>query len=96
MSLADTSPALDDLNHPADRPPHPDVVADRLGRAGAAIYATLFDRAGRVVSRAELARAAGIADLGPRRCDALMVDIRRLVGAERLVTVRRRGWMLAR
>jgi hypothetical protein len=49
-----------------------------------------------VVSRAELARAAGIADLGPRRCDALMVDIRRLVGAERLVTVRRRGWMLAR
>ena len=91
MSLADTSPTLDDL---VTRPPHPDALASHLGPTTTAVYRTLYDRMGRVVSRAELARAAGIADLGPRRCDALMVDIRRIVGAERVVTVRRRGWML--
>jgi hypothetical protein len=47
-----------------------------------------------VVSRSELARAAEIADLCDRRCDSLIVGIRRAVGAERIVTVRRRGWML--
>ena len=58
------------------------------------MYTVLADNAGRVLSRAELARRAGIADLSSRRCDSLIVGIRRSVGAERVRTVRRRGWML--
>ena len=39
-------------------------------------------------------REAGISNLNARRCDSLIVGIRRCVGADRIVTVRRRGWML--
>ncbi|MGA1035677.1 MAG: helix-turn-helix domain-containing protein, partial [Ilumatobacteraceae bacterium] len=59
-----------------------------------AVYRALLERQGRVVSRSELARSAAIADLSDRRCDSLIVGVRRAVGAERIVTVRRRGWML--
>ena len=58
------------------------------------MYEVLASNAGRVLSRAELARRAGLADLSARRCDSLIVGIRRAIGAERVVTVRRRGWML--
>lgn len=58
------------------------------------MYQVLASNAGRVLSRAELARRAGLADLSSRRCDSLIVGIRRAIGAERVVTVRRRGWML--
>ena len=58
------------------------------------MYQVLETNAGRVLSRAELARRAGIADLSARRCDSLIVGIRRSIGAERVRTVRRRGWML--
>lgn len=57
------------------------------------MYAALVANAGRVVSRGELARAAGLAGLSDRRCDSLLVGVRRAVGAERVLTVRRRGWM---
>ena len=59
-----------------------------------AIYSVLADNAGRVLSRSELARAVGIADLSERRCDSLIVGVRRAVGPGHLRTVRRRGWML--
>ena len=59
-----------------------------------AIYSVLADNAGRVLSRSELARAVGIADLSERRCDSLIVGVRRAVGPGRVRTVRRRGWML--
>jgi len=59
-----------------------------------AVYEVLAANAGRVLSRAELARRAGIADLSARRCDSLIVGIRRNVGTDRVLTVRRRGWML--
>jgi DNA-binding response OmpR family regulator len=59
-----------------------------------AVYQALERHAGRVLNRAELARLAGIADLSTRRCDSLIVGIRRTVGADRVRTVRRRGWML--
>ena len=58
------------------------------------MYHVLETNAGRVLSRAELARRAGIADLSARRCDSLIVGIRRSIGADRVRTVRRRGWML--
>mgnify|MGYP002404301850 CR=1 FL=1 len=58
------------------------------------MYEVLARSAGRVLSRAELARRAGIADLSTRRCDSLISGIRRHVGADRVRTVRRRGWML--
>jgi DNA-binding response OmpR family regulator len=58
------------------------------------VYQVLASNAGRVLSRAELARRAGLADLSDRRCDSLIVGIRRAIGADRVVTVRRRGWML--
>ena len=54
----------------------------------------LAENAGRVLSRSELARAVGIADLSDRRCDSLIVGVRRAVGSSRVRTVRRRGWML--
>jgi len=59
-----------------------------------AVYEVLAANAGRVLGRTELARRAGIADLSARRCDSLIVGIRRNVGTDRVLTVRRRGWML--
>jgi len=59
-----------------------------------AVYSVLAENAGRVLSRSELARAVGIADLSDRRCDSLIVGVRRVVGSSRVRTVRRRGWML--
>ena len=59
-----------------------------------AVYDVLARNAGRVLSRAEIAREAGISNLSERRCDSLIVGIRRRVGADAIVTVRRRVWMI--
>lgn len=58
------------------------------------MYHVLEHNAGRVLSRYEIARSAGLGELSPRRCDSLIVGVRRAVGADRIRTVRRRGWML--
>ncbi len=55
----------------------------------------LLDTRGRVISRRELARRAGLANLSERRCDSLLVAIRRVLGPKAVVTVRSRGWMLS-
>ena len=60
-----------------------------------AVLSVLVDNAGRVVGRREIARRAGLAELSERRCDSLLVHVRRQLGADSIVTVRRRGWMLA-
>jgi DNA-binding response OmpR family regulator len=59
-----------------------------------AVFMVLAAEPNRVKSRVEIARAAGISDLNQRRCDSLIVGIRRVVGTERLLTVRRRGYLL--
>lgn len=59
------------------------------------MLAVLLANRGRVVSRRELARQAGMAELSERRCDSVLVGIRRLLGADALITVRSRGWRLA-
>jgi DNA-binding winged helix-turn-helix (wHTH) protein len=60
-----------------------------------AVLSILLDNAGRVVGRREIARNAGLAELSERRCDSLLVQVRRQLGADSIITVRRRGWMLA-
>jgi len=66
-----------------------------LGPRERAVLAVLTQHRGRIVDRDELRREAGLDDLSPRRCEALLVGIRRVLGSDSIVTVRRRGWMLA-
>ena len=54
----------------------------------------LLDSRGRVVSRQELARRTGLTDRSERRCDAVLVQLRKLLGPDAIRTVRSRGWML--
>jgi DNA-binding winged helix-turn-helix (wHTH) protein len=67
----------------------------RLGEQEQSVLSVLLDNRGRVISRRELARRAGLADLSERRCDSLLVAIRRALGPNSVVTVRSRGWMLS-
>jgi len=81
---------------PALVTPGPDVI-DPLGHLGTQERAVLFalaQSAGKVVSRRELARRVGIAELSARRCDSLLVGVRRVLGPDAIRTVRSRGWML--
>ena len=59
------------------------------------MLAVLVENRHRVVSRGELARAAGLAGLSERRTDSVLVEIRRVLGAHSVITVRSRGWRLA-
>ena len=59
-----------------------------------AVLRALIICSGRVVSRREVSRLAGIAELNERRCDSLLVSIRKALGPDSIHTVRGRGWML--
>ena len=67
----------------------------RLGAHERAILAVFIYNEGRIVSRRELARQAGLAELNTRRCDSLLVTLRKSLGQDAIITVRQRGWMLA-
>ena len=58
------------------------------------MLAVLLENSHRVVSRGELSRLAGLEGLSERRCDSVLVQIRRHLGADALTTVRGRGWRL--
>lgn len=76
---------LDPLDPPTD---------ERLSSRERAVYQVLVDHRGRVLGRHDIARLAGLAGASERRCDALILGIRRVIGEERIRTVRRRGWIL--
>ena len=59
------------------------------------MLAVLLANRNRVVGRRELARQAGLAELNHRRCDSVLVGVRRQLGPDSIITVRSRGWMLA-
>jgi DNA-binding winged helix-turn-helix (wHTH) protein len=67
----------------------------RLGGQEQSVLTVLLANRGRVIGRGELARRAGLAALSARRCDSLLVAIRRALGPKSVVTVRSRGWMLS-
>ena len=59
------------------------------------MFAVLASAEGRVVPRRELMRRAGLNDCSPRRCDAVLVGLRRALGDDAIQNVRGRGWRLA-
>jgi len=67
---------------------------DDLGPQELAVLEVLLEAGGRVVSRSELNRRAGLAGASARRCEALLVSVRRALGPNVVVNVRGRGWRL--
>lgn len=59
-----------------------------------AVLAALVDSGGRVVDRDQLRREAGLEGLNDRRCESALVGVRRVLGPDAILTVRRRGWRL--
>lgn len=58
-----------------------------------AVLRVLVERAGKVTDRISLNKLAGLTGT-PRRCETILVTLRRALGDEAIVTIRRRGWML--
>ncbi len=75
----------------ATKTPDPDFA---LGASELAVLEVLLSRAGRVVSREVLRRATGMQSKSERRCDSIIVLLRRTLGDGAIITVRSRGWML--
>ena len=64
-----------------------------LSEADLAVLRVLVDRAGRITSREDLNKLAGLSG-SQRRCEAVLVNLRKALGDGAIVTIRRRGWML--
>ena len=65
-----------------------------LGSQELALLDVLIEARGRVVSRTELRRRAGLVDASDRRCDVVLVGLRRALGPGAVTNVRGRGWRL--
>lgn len=59
------------------------------------VLITLLQHAGRVIGRESISRLAGLEAESARRVDTCLVAIRKVLGADSIVTIRRRGWMLS-
>jgi len=70
------------------------VLRSRLGSQERAVLDVLVDARGRVVSRTELARRSGLVGSSSRRCDVILVGLRRELGPGVVHNVRGRGWRL--
>ena len=66
-----------------------------LSETDLSILRVLLDAKGRVVSRESILRLAGLDNVSARRADSSLVVLRKVLGADSVVTVRRRGWMLS-
>ncbi len=66
-----------------------------LSQTDLSILRVLSDAKGRVVSRESILRLAGLDNVSARRADASLVILRRVLGTDSVITVRRRGWMLS-
>ncbi|MEP7054002.1 MAG: winged helix-turn-helix domain-containing protein [Actinomycetota bacterium] len=60
----------------------------------AAVYDALRAHPGRLLSRRDLTRIAGLDDRSERRVDGVLVGLREALGSDAIITVRQRGWRL--
>jgi len=73
--------------------PVPSFSFDALSEADLAVLRVLVDRSGKITSRDDLNKLAGL-NGSQRRCEAVLVNLRKALGDGAIVTIRRRGWML--
>jgi len=73
--------------------PVPSPSLSALSEADLAVLRVLVERTGRITSREDLNKLAGLSG-SQRRCEAVLVNLRRTLGDGAIVTIRRRGWML--
>ena len=59
------------------------------------VLRVLIHQQGRIISRDTIQRMAEFDSVSARRVDASIVVLRRHLGPDAVLTVRRRGWMLA-
>ena len=66
-----------------------------LSETDLSILRVLSYSKGRVVSRESILRLAGLDNVSARRAAASLVELRKALGADRVITVRRKGWMFS-
>ena len=71
------------------------LMMEQLSATDLSVLRVLVDFPGRVASRESIMRLAGLSDVSSRRVDSSLVALRRVLGADNIITVRRRGWMLS-
>lgn len=64
-----------------------------LSQTDIAVLRVLIARSGRITNRDDLNKLAGLSG-SQRRCEAVLVNLRKALGDRAIVTIRRRGWML--
>lgn len=71
----------------------PSFSPGALSETDLAVLRVLVDRSGKITSRDDLNKLAGLSG-SQRRCEAVLVNLRKALGDGAIVTIRRRGWML--